>query len=78
MPKLSILTGKELVKILKKMGFKEIRQRGSHVFMEHEDGRITIVPIHSGENIGKGLLNKIIKEDLKITVEEFIKILKGY
>ncbi len=76
MPKLPIISGKELIKILKRMGFKEIRRKGSHVLMEHEDKRITVVPIHSGENIGKGLLNKIIKEDLKMTVEEFIKFAK--
>jgi len=35
------LTGKEIVEILKKIGFEEIRQRGSHVFLKHPDGRIT-------------------------------------
>jgi len=44
--------------------------------MELKDKRITIIPVHSGKEIGKGLLNKIIKEDLKITIKEFIKINK--
>lgn len=34
MPKLPVLSGRELVKILKKAGFKEKRQKGSHIFME--------------------------------------------
>lgn len=40
---------------------------------KHQDGRKTTIPYHAGEEIGPGLLNKIIKKDLKITREEFIK-----
>lgn len=69
--KLPLLTGKELIRILKKIGFETIRQEGSHVFLRHPDGRTTVVPVHSGEEIDRGLLNKIIKKDLKITREEF-------
>jgi len=73
MPKLPLLTGKELIKILEKMGFKVIRQKGSHVFLRHSDGRTTVIPVHPGEEIDRGLLNKIIKKDLKISREEFMK-----
>ncbi len=48
MGKLPILTAKELIRVLKKIGFKRIRQKGSHVFFAHEDGRTTIVPVHPG------------------------------
>ncbi len=71
--KLPVLTGKELIKILTQMGFESIRQESSHVFLRHPDGRATVVPIHAGEEIDRGLLNKIIKKDLKITREEFVK-----
>lgn len=73
--KLPLLTGKELIRILKKIGFESIRQEGSHVFLRHPDGRTTVVPVHSGEEIDRGLLNKIIKKDLKITREEFVRYL---
>lgn len=56
MSKLPSLTGKEVVSLLKKVGFIVERQRGRHVFLKHDDGRATVVPIHSGETIGPGLL----------------------
>ena len=76
MPKLPMLTGKELIKILEKAGFRVIRQESSHAFLSHIDGRVTVVPVHSGEQIDRGLLNKIIKKDLQISREEFLKMLK--
>ncbi|MEK6825122.1 MAG: type II toxin-antitoxin system HicA family toxin [Nanoarchaeota archaeon] len=65
----------ELSKVLKRLGFELIRQEGSHMFFRHPDGRTTVVPNHSGENIGRGLLVKIIKKDVQITREEFEKLL---
>jgi len=75
MPKLPRLTAKEIIKTIIKMGFVFDRQRGSHMFFKHNDGRTTVIPNHPGEEIGPGLFNKIIKEELKITREEFIKYL---
>jgi len=63
---------RELLHILKKLGFLEIRQKGSHLFMEHPDGRTTLIPMH--DEIRSGLLIKIIKEDIKISKEEFEKL----
>lgn len=64
------------VKALTKIGFNVVRQRGSHVIMKHPDGRVTVIPVHSGEEIGRGLLMKIIK-DIRITKEEFLKLLES-
>jgi len=75
MSKLPSLTGKEVVSLLKKIGFIVERQRGSHVFLKHDDGRATVVPIHSGETIGPGLLSKILR-DVEITKDELLKILE--
>ncbi len=72
MSKLPLLTGKELIRILEKLGFEKVRQEGSHIFLRHLDGRTTLVPVHAGEEIDRGLLNKIIKKDLKLTREEFM------
>lgn len=74
-PKLPTLTGKELGKLIEKMGFKFSHQTGSHIVYKNQDGRRTTIPCHTGEEIGPGLLNKIIKKDLQITREEFEKYL---
>ena len=73
MPKLPLLTASELAKILKKLGFEFKRQEGSHMFFQHPDGRTTVIPNHPGEDIDRGLLNKIIKHDLQMSREEFLK-----
>lgn len=75
MSKLPSLTGREIISILKKAGFVVERQRGSHVFMKHPDGRATVVPVHSGETIGSGLLSKILR-DVEMIKDDFLKILK--
>ena len=73
MAKMPLLNAKEISKILEKLGFKFKRQEGSHMFFEHPDGRTTIIPNHGGEEIDRGLLNKIVKHDLKISREDFLK-----
>ncbi len=73
MAKLPLLTAREVAKVLKKLGFEFKRQEGSHMFFEHPDGRTTVIPNHPGEDIDRGLLNKIIKHDLQISREEFLK-----
>ncbi len=62
MPRLPKLKGKELIKILGKRGFSVIRIKGSHHFLQHPDGRCTVVPVHAGETLGPGLLLKILKD----------------
>jgi predicted RNA binding protein YcfA (HicA-like mRNA interferase family) len=66
---------KKAIKALSKLGFKIVRKRGSHVVMKHADGRLTVIPVHAGEELGIGLLNKIIK-DAGLSKEEFIKLLE--
>ncbi len=75
MAKLPRLTGKEVAKIVEKLGFIYDHTTGSHMIYKHSDGRKTTIPHHAGEEIGPGLLNKIIKKDLGISREEFIKYL---
>jgi predicted RNA binding protein YcfA (HicA-like mRNA interferase family) len=69
------LTGREVVSFLKKAGFSVERQKGSHVFMQHADGRATVVPVHAGETIGPGLLLKILR-DAEMTKEDILKARK--
>ncbi len=73
MSKLPLLNAREMTKILQKIGFEMKRQEGSHMFFEHPNGRTTIIPNHGGEDIDRGLLNKIVKHDLKMERDEFLK-----
>jgi len=70
MPRLPRLRGREVIAALRRAGFIVLRVRGSHYFLQHPDGRRTVVPVHSGEIVGPGLLNKILK-DAEIEAEAF-------
>lgn len=74
MGKLPIISGKNLLKILKSHGYKMIRQKGSHVFIEKDD-LSTIIPVHSNEDLGKGLLKSILN-DLELTIDDLDEMLK--
>jgi predicted RNA binding protein YcfA (HicA-like mRNA interferase family) len=74
MSKLSSVAGKALIKALKRAGFEEIRIKGSHHFLKHPDGRCTVIPVHSGETIGKGLMSQILK-DCEISREDLQRLL---
>jgi len=73
MSKLPLLTAKHVIKILISLGFECKRQKGSHMFFQHKDGRTTVIPNHPSEQIDRGLLNKIIKQDLQISIDDFLK-----
>jgi len=72
--KLPALTGGEVVRALEGAAFVVIRVRGSHHVLRHADGRTTVVPVHAGETIGPGLLNKILR-DCGLDREEFRNLL---
>ena len=74
MAKLLLMSAIQLIKVLRKIGFKDTRQEGNHIFLRHEDGRTTTVPNHPGEKLDRGLLNKIVKKDIKISREEFERL----
>ena len=69
MRRLPGLTGKQHIGALKRLGFDEIRVRGSHHYLRHPDGRSTVVAMHAGETIGPGLLSKILR-DVEINREQ--------
>jgi predicted RNA binding protein YcfA (HicA-like mRNA interferase family) len=74
MSKLPLITAKDLIKVLVKIGFEQKRQKGSHKFFKHPDGRTTVIPDHGNEKIDRGLLHKIIRQDLLISIEDYLKI----
>ncbi len=72
MSKLPQISGKELCKILEKLGLEKIQGKGSHIRFKHPDGRRTVVPIHGNEKLGKGLLKEILKQ-IELSREDFEK-----
>jgi len=72
--KLRPVEAEKVVKALSKLGFEITRQKGSHLVMKHPDGRVTVIPIHSGEELGRGILRQIA-HDAKIGKDDFVKIL---
>jgi predicted RNA binding protein YcfA (HicA-like mRNA interferase family) len=73
--KLPELLAIQFAKIREKIGFSCKRQKGSHMFIAHPDGRTTVVQNHPSEKLDRMLLNKIIKHDIKITREELSEYL---
>lgn len=68
------VTGADLIAALERAGFRVLRTKGSHHFLRHEDGRSTVVPVHSGETIGPGLLHRILR-DCQLTADQLGKLL---
>ena len=63
------ITGTQLIRALRRFGFEAVRIKGSHHFLQHDDGRCTVVPVHRGETIGRGLLAQILR-DCELSGEE--------
>ena len=74
--KLPALRADEVIRALRKAGFEVARIRGSHHIMRHRDdpNRGTVVPVHAGRDIKRGLLRKIIS-DAGLTADEFRALL---
>jgi predicted RNA binding protein YcfA (HicA-like mRNA interferase family) len=71
--RLPVLSGKEIIKALAKVGFVAVRQKGSHVFLRHVDGRRTVVPLH--DEVNQSTIMDII-EQTKLTRQEFLRLIK--
>jgi len=63
-------------KILFSLGFKKVRQKGSHVFYKHKDGRATTLPNHQGRDLSRPLLREILRE-IETAPEDFVTILRS-
>ncbi|MGI9174981.1 MAG: type II toxin-antitoxin system HicA family toxin [Rhodothermales bacterium] len=72
MGKVPVLKPQEVIKILRALGFEEVRQRGSHKQFRHADGRATTVPFHKARDISPSLLRRIAG-DVGLSVEAFLK-----
>jgi len=74
MSKLPLVDAQIFEKVLLNLGFEIKRQKGSHVFYRHHDGRYTTLPHHKGRDIGRALTRLILRQ-IQITPEEFIELL---
>lgn len=75
MTKLRLINSKKLDKLLLSLGFESVRQKGSHVFYRHPDGRTTTVPHHSGRVLARPLIREILRE-IELTVDDYNKYLE--
>jgi len=69
MSKLKIITSTEMCKLLESIGFLLVRQKGSHRFYRHPDGRTTVVPMHA-RDLDRSLIRKILT-DIDISIDEY-------
>jgi predicted RNA binding protein YcfA (HicA-like mRNA interferase family) len=75
MPNLPALTARKVIRALKRAGFVEDRQKGSHLVMFHlETHARTVVPVHGRKALKKPLLRAIIA-DTGLPVEKFLELL---
>lgn len=71
MTRLHPVRARDVIRFLESLGFVQVRQRGSHKFFRHPDGRTTTVPDHRGEDLGRGILAKILR-DAETSSEQFL------
>ena len=75
MSKLPMANFKTMDKLLRRLGFAAVRQKGSHVFYRHPDGRTTTLPNHGNRDIARPLMREILRE-ISLSPDEFTKALE--
>jgi len=73
--KIHPVPARKVLRALRKLGFRIVRIRGSHIVLKREDGRLTVVPVHGDEDIGRGLLRKIAY-DVGMSLKEFFEFIE--
>jgi predicted RNA binding protein YcfA (HicA-like mRNA interferase family) len=74
--KLPVVDARTMERVLRALGFTSVRQKGSHVFYRHPDGRTTTLPHHSGRDLARPLIREILRE-IELSPAEFERLLKG-
>jgi predicted RNA binding protein YcfA (HicA-like mRNA interferase family) len=62
-------------KLILRLGFRKVRQKGSHIFYRHPDGRVTTIPFHRGRILSRPLIREILRE-IEVSIEEYNKLLR--
>jgi predicted RNA binding protein YcfA (HicA-like mRNA interferase family) len=68
--KLPLLSGREVLTALKRIGFQELHRKGSHVKMKHADGRVIVFPYH--DEVDRFTLKGALR-DAEVDLQEFLK-----
>lgn len=71
--KLPLLSGKQILSALARLGFAEVHRKGSHVKMKHADGRLIVFPFH--DEVDRFTLRGALR-DAEIEIEDFLKHIK--
>jgi predicted RNA binding protein YcfA (HicA-like mRNA interferase family) len=75
-PRLVPVDTRAMERVLQRLGFSPVRQKGSHVFYRHADGRSTTVPHHKGRDLAVPLVRAILA-DIQLSPAEFLRLLKS-
>ena len=75
MSRLILIDAARMEKLLFRLGFEKVRQKGSHAFYRRPDGRVTTVPHHKGRMLARPLIREILRET-EITVEQYNDLLE--
>lgn len=70
----STLSFREFIQMVEKLGFTRVRQKGSHIRFKHDDGRMTTIPDHGTRDVPRGLLVKIVRYDLEMSIDSFFDV----
>jgi len=73
--RLKLIDANTMEKFLLSLGFVKLRQKGSHVFYKHPDGRITTVPHHKNRTLARPLIREILRE-IKIDLDQYNLLLE--
>ncbi|CAD6491712.1 MAG: HicA toxin of bacterial toxin-antitoxin_ [Candidatus Argoarchaeum ethanivorans] len=71
--KLPLVSGEKMCRIVFQLGFTMVHRKGSHTVWVHENGRTTTIPLHSGKELPRGLVKKILK-DAELSIDEYLKM----
>ena len=74
MSRLPIVSFREMDALLLRLGFERVRQKGSHVFYRHPDGRTTTLPNHPGRDLARPLLREVLRE-IELNLDRFRELL---
>ena len=70
MSRLKLIDAKTMEKLLFRLGFEKVRQKGSHAFYRHADGRTTTIPHHKAKMLARPLIREILRE-IEITIDDY-------
>jgi len=73
-PRLPRVTAAEIIRVLERIGFVQVRQSGSHRIFKNEKGQRVTVPFHRGKILHPKLLRSILR-DADLTTDDLLELL---